>query len=284
MTSRPSTPQPVAAQLNVAQMRKGIAALQRRLEELAKFNPLTAQDHDVGALERAIEETLDRVFAAGTSDYIRYLSAATLDDGPIAIGGGFHRDTRRYLSEGRQKAIALLQQAVKALEERIADAEPEPNGRDEKGSDRASDRIFIVHGHDEAPREALARFITSLGFEPIILHEQASQSATIIEKFEKHSLTAGFAVVLLTPDDVGGSSIHNLQPRARQNVVLEFGYFLGSLGRARVCALVKDKVELPSDMHGIVYIPLDDAGAWRMAVAKELQAADYTIDWNKVTR
>jgi predicted nucleotide-binding protein len=264
-------------------MRRGITALQRRIEELRRFNPLTAQKHEVEALQRGIEETLERTFGKGTTDYDRYISAAFLDDGPMSLMGG-PRDTARYLAEGRQKAIALLEQAVKGLEEAIADAGPQPQADDQQASVPASNRIFIVHGHHGAPREAVARFIASIDFEPVILHEQPSQSATIIEKFEKQSLSVGYVVVLLTPDDVGGTSQDKLQPRARQNVVLELGYFIGSLGRARVCALVKDKVDLPSDIHGIVYVQFDDAGAWQKTLAKELQAAGYTIDWNKVMR
>jgi predicted nucleotide-binding protein len=285
MARRPAPP-PRGAQLTVDQMQRGIAVLRRRLEDLAKFNPETAQDHEVTALERAIDEALERVFGNDTTDYNRYHSATLLDDGPISMGGGPVRDTRRYLAEGKQKATALLQQAVRALEERIADAGPLPAAGQipSEASAEKSNCIFIVHGHDQGPRESVARFVSGLGFEPIILHEQASQSATIIEKFEKHSIRAGYAIVLLTPDDLGGASKEDLQPRARQNVVLEFGYFLGSLGRARVCALVKDKVELPSDMNGIVYVPLDDAGAWRQALARELQEAGYIIDWNKVMR
>lgn len=100
-----------------------------------------------------------------------------------------------------------------------------------------SDRIFIVHGHDAAARESVARFLENLGFEAVILHEQANRGRTVIEKVEANS-DVGFAVVLLTPDDLGrGISEADLEPRARQNVLLELGYFIGRLGRENVCAL-----------------------------------------------
>ena len=102
----------------------------------------------------------------------------------------------------------------------------------------------------------------------------------ICAPFEGHS-SVGFAVVLLTPDDVGASAGSNdLRPRARQNVVLELGYFTSSLGRSRVCALKKGDIEIPSDYLGIVYVPLDEAGAWRIALAKEMKAAGLEIDLN----
>jgi predicted nucleotide-binding protein len=88
--------------------------------------------------------------------------------------------------------------------------------------------------------------------------------------------------VLLTPDDVGGTGSDALRPRARQNVVLELGYFLGHLGRQRVCALHKGLLELPSDVNGVVYVPLDDAGGWKLKLARELKDAGFSIDTNKL--
>jgi predicted nucleotide-binding protein len=90
----------------------------------------------------------------------------------------------------------------------------------------------------------------------------------------------GFAVVLLTSDDVGGIDPENLQPRARQNVILEFGYFLGALGRRRVCALKAEGVEVPSDLSGILYIAIDSEGVWRFRLASEIKVAGFDIDLN----
>ena len=143
-------------------------------------------------------------------------------------------------------------------------------------------RIFLVHGHDGEVRESVARFLESLDFDVIILHEQANRGRTVIEKFEEHA-DVGFAVVLLTPDDTGSAvSDGRMKLRARQNVILELGYFLGRLSRERVVALKKGDVEIPSDILGVVYTPLDEAGAWKQALARELQAAEYDVDWNNV--
>jgi predicted nucleotide-binding protein len=144
----------------------------------------------------------------------------------------------------------------------------------------ANGEVFVVHGHDEGARETVARFMGNLGLAPIILHEHASQGRTIIEKLEHHG-DVGYAVVLLTPDDVGGTDPVKLQPRARQNVILELGYFLGLLGRDHVCALYRGELELPSDYMGVIYIPLDSRGGWRLSLAKELKAADFDVDMNK---
>jgi predicted nucleotide-binding protein len=152
-------------------------------------------------------------------------------------------------------------------------APPPPNPR----------RVFIVHGHDDGARETVARFLQHLGFEPIILHEQANRGRTIIEKFETHS-EVGFAIVILTPDDIGGKQGGDPQPRARQNVILEWGYFIGKLGRSRVCALKKGSIEMPSDILGVVWEPLDDHGGWKIKIAKELSEAGFSISWEKVAR
>jgi len=94
----------------------------------------------------------------------------------------------------------------------------------------------------------------------------------------------GFAVVLLTPDDVGGVDRAELQPRARQNVILELGYFIGRLTRSRVCALKRGEVEVPSDFGGVVYTPFDDSGGWKAALGRELEAAGFAVDWNIAMR
>ncbi|MBA4500880.1 TIR domain-containing protein [Marinobacterium marinum] len=149
--------------------------------------------------------------------------------------------------------------------------------------DVRSRKVFIVHGHDEGAREMVARFLEKIDFEPVILHEQANQGRTVIEKVEKHG-DVGFAVVLLTPDDEGSVKGGNLQTRPRQNVLLELGYFIGRLSRDRVCTLKRGELEIPSDFAGVVWEDMDAAGGWKQSLARELNAAGYSIDWNVVMR
>jgi hypothetical protein len=142
-----------------------------------------------------------------------------------------------------------------------------------------SNKIFIVHGHDEAALLALARFLEKLELQPVVLKEQPNQGRTIIEKFEACADDVGFAIVLMTPDDVGGKATgDDPAARARQNVIFELGYFSGKLGRGKVCLLRKGQVEIPSDLFGIVYTDLDDAGAWQSTLIKELVAAKLPFD------
>jgi len=146
-----------------------------------------------------------------------------------------------------------------------------------------SKKVFIVHGHDDGSRETAARFLERIGFEAVILHEQANRGRTVIEKVIANS-DVGFAVVLLTPDDEGCVKGGNPEPRARQNVLLELGYFIGHLGRDKVCALKKGDVEIPSDFAGVVWEVMDSNGGWKQSLARELEAAGHTVDWNKVMR
>jgi predicted nucleotide-binding protein len=310
MAKRNSPSGPVRPHHSIDEKRLDVQRLARRLKALEEFNPASVmqrfKDPKVIALEAAIDEALASVFGNGTAEYNRYRGAARLDNGPVSaatyVSGRGNRGlgipfddaamAQQYVAEGRQRAMELLRQAINGLEEDIADDESlsEPSDlayakaqlpSQTVKPNRSTNKIFVVHGHAGEPREAVARFIERLGFEPIILHEQANQGRTVIEKFEAHS-DVGFAVVLLTPDDVGGPTQGQQQPRARQNVVLELGYFIGRLSRARVCALKAGELELPSDIIGIVWTPYD--AGWKQALAKELEAAGYDIDWNRVMR
>jgi predicted nucleotide-binding protein len=147
----------------------------------------------------------------------------------------------------------------------------------------SSNRVFLVHGHDEAAIHETARFLERLDQQVTILREQPNSGRTIIEKFVDFSDVA-FSVVLLTGDDRGGQfddTYNNQKPRARQNVILELGFFLGKLGRKRVCALYQEGVDIPSDYSGVLFVPLDTNGAWRLALARELKAVGLDIDMNK---
>ena len=145
-------------------------------------------------------------------------------------------------------------------------------------------KVFIVHGHDEAAKHKIARFVEGLDLTATILDEQASRGQTIIDKFEEHANEAGFAIVLLTADDVSApkDKTDELKPRARQNVILELGYFLCGLGRDRVRILYEEGVELPSDIYGISYVPMGERGAWRLELAQEIASAGITVDMNKL--
>lgn len=147
----------------------------------------------------------------------------------------------------------------------------------------SSNKIFIVHGRDHNLLTQVENALMKLGLNPIVLQEQANNGKTIIEKIEECT-DVGFGIVLYTPCDEGRlkSEDGELKPRARQNVVLEHGYLMGKLGRERVCCLVSDDVEFPSDIQGVVYTSAKNVGQWKYDLAKELKAAGFDIDMNKL--
>lgn len=144
--------------------------------------------------------------------------------------------------------------------------------------------VFVVHGHNDAVRTTVVDVIgRSMGRRPTVLFEQPNRSGTIVEKLEAHASDAGFAVVLLTADDLGRSRSAEVEtPRARQNVILEAGYFMGRLSRQRVALLYEPGVELPSDLQGILYIELDSSGTWAFTLGREMRAAGLDADLNRL--
>lgn len=149
-----------------------------------------------------------------------------------------------------------------------------------------SDEIFVVHGHNEVMKQSVARVIEKLNLKPLILHEMPNKGRTIIQKFIDHS-DVGFAIILMSADDYGFSkdkTSETARLRARQNVILELGFFLGKLGTNRVIALFEqiENFEIPSDYDGVIFIQFDTLGKWKFDIIRELKALNYQVDANKL--
>jgi len=139
------------------------------------------------------------------------------------------------------------------------------------GGTRDSKEIFIVHGHSEAAKSQLKDLLSGLGLLPVILNEQSHRGRTIIEQLEYHSTTCSFAFVLMTPDDIAGAGEIKSTHRARQNVILELGWFMARLGRQNVILISQGELELPSDVLGILYLPFkNDVYEVAAAISKQL--------------
>ena len=148
-----------------------------------------------------------------------------------------------------------------------------------------NNKIFLVHGHDGDMKQTVARTLEKLGFEPVILHEQPNRGRAIIEKFEDCSEAISFAIILLSPDDKGCEANNfpkSAKMRARQNVILELGYFIGKLGRTKVLVLFKNETDFehPSDFVGVSYTSFKDG--WELEMVKELQSCGYEVDANRL--
>lgn len=270
--------------MNAMQIERGIKRLEKQLAAVKEFNPTLLDSGDPEALARplitAIEQDLVEIFGQGTPEYLRYEQASDLRWTYNFYETVSRNDMISELQIAKTRSIQLLASALELLRARQEEFTETQSvtTHSAKPPKTLSKRIFIVHGQDDGTKEAVARFVTSIGYEPVILHEQPSKGRTIIQKFRDEASDVGFAIVLMTPDDETTSG----EKRARQNVILELGFFLGALGPDRVAAIVKGDLEKPSDFDGVVYIQFN--GSWKIDVAKELQAAGYDFDWNEVMK
>lgn len=174
-----------------------------------------------------------------------------------------------------------LQSCKAVFETYLEDMEDEKDAytQDKTIKSEAMNKIFIVHGHNGELKQSVARIIEKQGIEAIILSEQANKGRTIIEKFEDYSDVGG-AICLFTADDLGRAKKDSSDnTRARQNVVLETGYFMGKLGRDHIVILADNGIEMPSDLSGVVYTNTEN---WEFNLLKELRAMGYTVDFNKL--
>lgn len=227
-------------------------------------------------------EYLKQVFNNENSNY-KY-SYDHVNDWVGGLYGGPDSPQEKYkrLREKISNKIDNLEKLVEKVDLLKSEISEQPAIKESVFSLTDNDNVFIVHGHNTAVQQAVARAIEKLGLNPIILHEQANNGKTIIEKFEKHS-EVGFAIILMTDDDEGKAKTDiDLKNRARQNVILELGYFIGKLGRERVLPLYSEGVELPSDIHGLLYTLIDKTETWKFAIVKELKAVGYSVDANKL--
>ncbi len=225
------------------------------------------------------------------NEYNYELLLRIFDNKTIAeeLGKYFHHSLSLYQSipeeiESYEKALKRKISKLESIKDRLGlipetTAITKSQDIPQSESKKKSKDIFIVHGSNEGAKSEVARFISKLGLNPIILHEQPNKGKTLIEKFEIHS-NVSYAIVILTSDDKGYplKDEKNVKSRARQNVIFELGFFLGKLGRENVCALYESGVELPSDFEGIVYVPLSN---WHFELAKEIKSSGLEIDLNK---
>ena len=242
------------------------SSLQQRANSLGRF-ALSNPDAKVlggGLLSDVLVQRAREVFASGVSTNVT------------------DRETFEFQEAlARDDAIELSQTIARNSAARGVGIVPPLPSEIPSAPRRARRKVFIVHGHDEGPREAVARFLMQLDFEPVILHERPNRGRTVITKFQEEAADVGFAVVLMTPDDSGGKSGDAPKARARQNVVFELGYFIGALGPERVVALVRGEIERPSDFEGVVYVKYDASGGWKQQMGRELETAGFEVDWKK---
>lgn len=260
---------------------QAIELLRRQIEkgqQLLSNQPISGDDYQVW-------EAQTRNFLIKAFGFPSRNVSEVMDVGQFRSFGGDREEDERAAdrAEDLKTQIKLIEGLIEVLETEVA-----PASRSEVRSSQPTaagrNHAFLVHGHNEAALHEVARFLQQLGLKITVLREQPNQGRTIIEKFVDLASDVGFAVVLLTPDDRGGpmsATFDEQRPRARQNVILELGFFLGILGRKHVCALYGEGVEIPSDYQGVLFVPLDAHGAWKLLLAREMKAAGLEVDLNR---
>lgn len=197
--------------------------------------------------------------------------------GHVWIGGGSDSESVRDLLDDVQVFLNRLQSIIDRVELYKEDPSvavgPIPPASGSGVAPRGT-AVFIVHGHAGRQHE-VALCVTKLGLDAVILQERLHRgSSTLIEKLEREAEPCGFAIVIYTGDDEGREvGATELTLRARENVVLELGYFIGKLGRDNVTILHDEAVKVPSDFQGVGYYPLDAGGGWKANVEGELRLA-----------
>ncbi len=181
---------------------------------------------------------------------------------------------------GITQAIRLIDVALSELKSTQIRQEREAPKNDGPEKTRSKRGVFIGHGRELTCLQAVENFVIKIGFDPVVLKDQGSGGLVLLDKLEA-SANVDFAIILLTPDDLGRLKDETeLNPRARQNVIFEFGYLIAKLGRHRVCTVMKDMVEMPSNVLGLVHIPYDPEGIWRFKILKEMTTGGLKVDAN----
>ena len=262
---------------------KAIARLQRALEKIPELKQKQADSPEFKKWRRNTEVAIIKTFGSDSS-HISTFKNIGFSPGAFFFGMPDSAFQKAYV-RGLESVAPILESMIEEIEEYWEDGNQTPTpipSEIHENEQINTNEVFIVHGRDEGTKSTVARFLEKLALKPIILAEIPGQGRTIIEKFEQHA-QVGFAIILLTPDDVGSprGDENDLSLRARQNVIFELGFFIGSLGRERVRALINGKVEIPSDYAGIEYIPLNDSGEWKLKLIQELQSAGLEVDANQ---
>lgn len=157
-------------------------------------------------------------------------------------------------------------------------------------SPQKEQKIFIVHGHDSEAKDQLELCLHRMGLTPFTIMGDAGRGQTLIEALEGSigkDFVSGYGIVLMTPDDMGYAQKDGpnaVEPRARQNVVLEMGMLFASLTRKRMLVIIKGHLELPSDIEGLIRVHYN-AHIKEIAgkIAQNLQNAGFTIPAEKIT-
>ncbi|MCJ7721087.1 nucleotide-binding protein [Candidatus Bathyarchaeota archaeon] len=193
-----------------------------------------------------------------------------------AFDSGFTKHEQAKLREVTNESNSLLQKVKLLLSP--------PKSDNRMNNQVRSNKIFVIHGHDNEMKSDVTQTLQKLDLDPLILHEKPNSEQTLIEKISDYAHVS-FAVVLLSPDDLAypeQKTPEEAKYRAKQNVIFELGYFLGLLGKQNVIAIYRKKkdFEIPNNYNGVLWIEYKTG--WYFELIRELQAANFDVDANKL--
>lgn len=248
-------------------------------DDLQKLHNYEQDKIELKRIKDTLQMYVDIVFPKESEDWHSKIFNIQFLPHPISDGylGIMIPPDKGEFQQGKQSLSNVIDLIIEKME--IVEGN---NNSTDSNTNCDNKRVFIVHGHDNETKESVARALQTLGLNAIILNEKSNQGKTIIEKLE-HYGDVGYAVVLLTPCDIGKAQGETeFMPRARQNVIAELGYFIGRLGRNRVSIIHRADTEIPSDFKGLGYISYNNDGSWKFLLTRELKTAGYNIDANKL--
>jgi predicted nucleotide-binding protein len=166
--------------------------------------------------------------------------------------------------------------------------------REEISTDESQspDSVFIVHGRDLQFRDDVENYLITIGVKPVVLSKMPNAHKSLLDKFFTLSQDTKFAIVLISPDDYGAltddfddpnGAERALEYRARQNVILELGFFYGRLSFERVFVLYRNpktrfpKFERPSDLNGVPWDEYDVTGKWKDVLKTRLRDHGFHV-------
>lgn len=250
--------------------------LTQLIKEIEELTKLPSSAHPMFKVWKSnVQRILLKLFGNGI--HLEQFSEIKFYPGTLYVSESKNRELKRNrLTNGLKESLDLLNAFISEIP---TNSIQNTNSNNIKLDNK---KVFLVHGHDDEMLLKVKDFVRSLDLSPIILHEKADEGDTVIEKFERHSNVA-FAIILLSPDDVGyqKDKEDEKRPRARQNVILEMGYYLAKLTRKGVRALYIEGVEIPSDYNGVLFIKFE-GDDWKLKLAKEMKASGLDVDLNKL--
>jgi predicted nucleotide-binding protein len=180
-----------------------------------------------------------------------------VEEAPDTKMGEGHRD-----NYSRRQLERLSRHVDQAIEIRVNSELAAP-------AVEAPRRVFISHGRATDWREVQMFIERDIDIKTLELAQEPNKGLTVLGKLAEAAENCDSAVIVMTGDDTDSDG----QVRARENVMHEIGYFQGKYGLSRIVLLHEDGVNMPSNIHGLVYLsfPKGLVGAAMGALYRELK-------------